>query len=254
MSKQCPDCGYENADNEDFCSICGFELGGTDNFSTPSTDSNSVQSPIPQIENTVSLNQPIQQTESTSTTPEFTPPNPVPTSIQQQTPTTPTPSSIPEFTQPNPVPTSIPQPTNIPDSTAPSTQIPSSIPVPNSQYTSPGVVSATATARLIAKQPNAPVKEFPINGNVTIGVFTPESGPVDIDLEDFPGQDLISKQHGEIIYENGSWVVKDLGSTNGIYIKPVGQTRFSGRIMAPTPINSGDEINFAKVGFIFQTP
>lgn len=227
MSKECPECQYKNADTEDFCSICGFELGGTDNSSASSTDSSSVQSPAFQTENT----------ESSSTIPEFTQPDSVSTSIPEPT------STIP---QTSPELTSIPEPT-------PTTQPTSSIPTPSSSSTDSNFVSATAMARLIAKQPNAPIKEFSINGSATIGIFTPESGPVDIDLEEFPGQDLVSKQHGEIIYENGTWVVKDLGSTNGIYIKPLGQTKFGARIMQPTPLNFGDEIAFAKIGFTFQT-
>jgi len=113
-------------------------------------------------------------------------------------------------------------------------------------------VDPTTTAKLIAKLPNAPVTEFPIRGSALIGIFTPESGPVDIDLEQFPGSHLISKQHAEIIYQNGQWIVKDLSSTNGTYIKPVGEARFRDRINTPTPLNSGDEIAFAKIVFVFQ--
>ncbi|MGK7942203.1 MAG: FHA domain-containing protein [Crocosphaera sp.] len=109
------------------------------------------------------------------------------------------------------------------------------------------------TARLISKVPNAPVPEFPITNNALIGIFTQEYGPVDIDLEHFLGNETISKQHAEIIYENGTWMVKD-SSTNGTYIKPFGQTRFGARIMGPTPLNDGDEVAFAKVVFTFKSP
>ena len=125
-------------------------------------------------------------------------------------------------------------------------------PSPPSSLPSPSATMAS-TARLIAKLPNTPVAEFPIVGTAIVGVFTPESGPVDIDLENFPGGDTISKQHAEIIYQNGSWIIKDQ-STNGTYIKPLGQTRFGARINGPTPLNSGDEIAFAKVSFVFQSP
>ncbi|WP_035830902.1 FHA domain-containing protein, partial [Crocosphaera watsonii] len=125
-------------------------------------------------------------------------------------------------------------------------------PVPPTN-TAPPVPSIGTTARLIARLANAPVPEFSINGGAVVGIFTPESGPVDIDLEAFPGNETISKQHAEIFYENGAWILKD-SSTNGTYIKPVGQTRFGARVMGPTAINSGDEIAFARVVFVFQTP
>lgn len=151
-----------------------------------------------------------------------------------------------------PIPTNIsyppaPPPTILsPPIAPPSISSPSFIPSPS--------MEATATARLIAKLPNAPVTEFPINSSAVIGIFTSESGPVDIDLDQFPGSDTISKQHAEIIYQNGTWMIKDNSTTNGTYIKPLGQTRFGARIMAPTPLNSGDEIAFAKVVFRFQIP
>ena len=140
-----------------------------------------------------------------------------------------------------------------PTTPAPSTNTaPPTTPVPPTN-TAPPVPSIGTTARLIARLANAPVPEFSINGGAVVGIFTPESGPVDIDLEAFPGNETISKQHAEIFYENGAWILKD-SSTNGTYIKPVGQTRFGARVMGPTAINSGDEIAFARVVFVFQTP
>jgi hypothetical protein len=53
--------------------------------------------------------------------------------------------------------------------------------------------------------------------------------------------------------QNGTWLVKDQ-SFNGTYIKPIHQTKFGERITLPTPLNSGDEIAFAKTAFIFQYP
>jgi pSer/pThr/pTyr-binding forkhead associated (FHA) protein len=47
-------------------------------------------------------------------------------------------------------------------------------------------------------------------------------------------------------------MVKDLGSLNGIFIKPSGQSRFGARITTPTSLNTGDEIAFGKVQFVFQ--
>ncbi|NET73195.1 MAG: FHA domain-containing protein [Sphaerospermopsis sp. SIO1G2] len=112
----------------------------------------------------------------------------------------------------------------------------------------------TTNARLIAKQPSPPIAEYPLDNNAIIGIFDPDSGPVDIDLEIFSGSETVSRNHAEIYPEMGTWKVKDLGSTNGIFIKPSGQTRFSARITTPQILNSGDEVAFGKVRFLFQTP
>ncbi len=48
-------------------------------------------------------------------------------------------------------------------------------------------------------------------------------------------------------------MVKDLGSVNGVFIKPAAQTRFRARITTPETLNSGDEIALGKVRFLFQT-
>jgi hypothetical protein len=212
MSKICNTCGYEyNPDNAEFCDTCGAELATGDN--SPSVNSPPVSETAPTL----------------NFAPGLTPPNNLQSSIS---------------TTPNLSPVVIPAPELI--STPPALSIPSAPNIPNIPS-----VSSTATAKLIAKAANAPIAEFEIDTIATIGTFTSESGPVDIDLADFPGGETISKQHAEIIYQNGDWILKDI-SSNGTFIKPVGQSRFGARIMTPTQINSDDEIAFAKVIFVFQ--
>lgn len=123
-------------------------------------------------------------------------------------------------------------------------------PIPNI----PEPIVMGTTARLIAKQSNAPIPEFPIDGAALIGIFDPDMGPVDIDLEDFVGNETVSRHHAEIYQEAGIWKIKDLGSTNGVFIKPMGQTRFGARITIPESLNSGDELAIAKIRFLFQSP
>ncbi len=106
---------------------------------------------------------------------------------------------------------------------------------------------------LIAKQNNAPNPEFSLEDFNVIGIFDPDTGPVEIDLEGFLGAETVSRQHAEIYQESGVWKIKDLGSTNGVFIKTLGQKRFSARITSPTIINNGDEIAIAKIRFLFQT-
>ncbi|TPX28019.1 FHA domain-containing protein [Cylindrospermopsis raciborskii] len=110
----------------------------------------------------------------------------------------------------------------------------------------------SATARLVCKQINAPIPEFILENNAIVGIFDQDTGPVDIDLETFLGGDTVSRNHAEIYQEAGIWKVKDLGSTNGVFIKGQGQTRFSARITVPTALKPDDEIAFGKVKFVFK--
>jgi hypothetical protein len=125
-------------------------------------------------------------------------------------------------------------------------------PEPNFDPLDPFASPAATTARLIAKQPSAPQQEFPLDSVALVGIFDSDMGPVDIDLENFAGGETVSRNHGEIYPEADNWMIKDLGSTNGIFIKPNGQSRFGARITSPTCLNSGDEIAFGKVRFVFQ--
>ncbi|MBL1208708.1 FHA domain-containing protein [Geminocystis sp. GBBB08] len=117
---------------------------------------------------------------------------------------------------------------------------------------SPPSPITTGKAKLISKMPKAPIPEFMIENYANIGIFDPDTGPVDIDLEHFLGNETVSRQHGEIYFENHQWKIKDLGSTNGIFIKKVGQNRFNARITTPDILENGDEIAIAKIRFTFQ--
>jgi len=126
------------------------------------------------------------------------------------------------------------------------------IPIPTIE--SKSSVLITSTARLIAKRQNPPQPDFILESSNIIGKFDQDMGPVEIDLEEFSGADTISRQHAEIYFEDEQWKIKDIGSTNGVFIKRIGQSRYSARITIPETLNSGDEISFGKVNFIFQTP
>jgi len=74
---------------------------------------------------------------------------------------------------------------------------------------------------------------------------------IELDLANFSGSDTVSKQHGMMENHQGQWIIQDLHSTNGIFLKRLGQTRFS-RLSQPEKLNSGDELAFGKVRFIFK--
>jgi pSer/pThr/pTyr-binding forkhead associated (FHA) protein len=117
---------------------------------------------------------------------------------------------------------------------------------------SPG--TSIPSAKLIAINTNAPVQEFSLNrAIITIGKFDPDTGPVDINLDKFPDSDTISRKHAAIYREQDAWKIKDLGSTNGIFIRRTHQTDFSARITLPEIINHGDEIAIAQIFFRFET-
>jgi hypothetical protein len=152
---------------------------------------------------------------------------------------------------PTAVATFAPISTELPPSSQSSTAV---LPQPTFQSNTSSFTTTSNTARLISKQAGAPISEFNLEANNLIGRFDSDTGPVDIDLENFSGDDTISRNHAEIYYESGQWKVKDLGSTNGIFLKNAGEVRFSTRISVPTTINHGDEIAFGKVRFLFQSP
>jgi len=106
---------------------------------------------------------------------------------------------------------------------------------------------------LIAKQINAPIPKFFLADNILlVGRFDPDSGPVDIDLDGFVGDETVSRNHAEIYLNESRWLLKDLGSTNGVFIKPVGHSRFGARITSPVTLAAGDEVSFGKVRFLVQ--
>lgn len=93
---------------------------------------------------------------------------------------------------------------------------------------------------------------FRIGTNVLVGRFDPELGPVDVDLGEFESTDHISRRHARIYRQGDNWLVEDLGSKNGVFIRRAAEgTR---RISAPTAMLQGDEVSFGMVTFVFQLP
>ena len=87
---------------------------------------------------------------------------------------------------------------------------------------------------------------------IVVGKFDPDQGPIDIDLSGLPGQEHISRQHAELHYDSG-WMVRDLGSTNGVFIRKAGQPKFQPRLLSTTRLEDGDEVAFGNVRFRFRT-
>ncbi len=129
-----------------------------------------------------------------------------------------------------------------------------SAPVPDAPVAEASSDAPNGEAKLGIKKFGAPTGEFiPLQGErLVVGRFDASSGPVDIDLSGLGGQEHISRRHAELYREAGRWTVRDLGSTNGVYIKHKGETGFSPRLQEPTPLVDGDELAFGNLMLIFH--
>jgi hypothetical protein len=108
-------------------------------------------------------------------------------------------------------------------------------------------------ARLVFKRFGALTNEsIPLQGpRLVVGRFDASTGPVEIDLTGVPGAENISRRHAELFFE-GVWKVRDLGSTNGVFIKRAGEEAYSPRLVEPAELRDGDEIAFGNVILVFQ--
>ena len=65
-----------------------------------------------------------------------------------------------------------------------------------------------------------------------LGKFDPAQGPIDIDLSNLPGNEYLSRRHGELFFDDG-WTVRDLGSTNGVFVRRSKDSNFLPRLQGP---------------------
>lgn len=117
------------------------------------------------------------------------------------------------------------------------------------------VVAASAPftpARLVAKTAGSPISEFPlIEESCIVGKFDPDLGPVEVDLDNFPDADYISRNHARVFWDGGQWQVEDNDSANGVFLKKSNESRFT-KITTAEVLEAGDEVSFAKIRFTFQ--
>lgn len=127
------------------------------------------------------------------------------------------------------------------------------LPTPSEITPAPPPAPVFRPARLVFKRFGALTNEsIPLQGpRLVVGRFDASTGPVEIDLTGVPGAENISRRHAELLFE-GVWKVRDLGSTNGVFIKRAGEEAYSPRIVEPTELRDGDEIAFGNVILVFQ--
>ena len=214
----CDNCGYdENPLGATFCDACGCEL-----------TNNVTQNP-------------------TSVQDNFPPPPVAPTDDQTGTPPETIMPPMDSTTPPGP-PETIPMPPSNPSITTPEV---------TPQVSTPDIYPSNimGSAKLVSKYSEYPKSEFELSSSehTIVGRFDDTTGPVDIDLGDFPNGDTISRNQAEIYFDGNQWKINPISTTNGTFIKKAGETRFGSPLNAPEVLNNGDEIAFAKIRFIFQT-
>ena len=118
----------------------------------------------------------------------------------------------------------------------------------------PSGTPRTGEAKLGIKKFGSATGDFiPLQGErLMVGRFDASSGPVDIDLSSLPGAEHISRHHAELYREGSEWFVRDLGSTNGVFVRKGGQSAFSPRLQEPTALADGDELAFGNLMLTFH--
>jgi hypothetical protein len=254
----CPICQNENPAGAEYCEDCGAALkapapvgagvagGGSASASASGAGPTASSAPAPPAGSAA----PSPASSGTTSTP----------SVPESVPTVP-PSSSSSSAAADPAASgsapSTRQEASLAEPAAPTTP---ATPATPSTPSTPATPSAPAGAgpqvkgRLIPMRFGAPTgDEIPLFGErLTVGRFDPETGPVDVDLSELDTGGHISRQHGELYREGDGWMVRDLGSTNGIFVKGSGAS-FGPRITAPRALSDGDEVAFGNVRFVFKT-
>lgn len=174
-------------------------------------------------------------------------------SAPASTPAAPESTSSTPVETPAPVETVTAEAAPAPVEAAPAETPASAAPVSVSTPGAPATGSGGA-AKLGLKKFGQPTGDFiPLQGEkLVVGRFDASSGPVDIDLGEMAGKEHISRHHAELYVENGTWHVRDLGSTNGVFLKKKGESTFSPRLQEPAALADGDELAFGNVMLTFN--
>lgn len=111
--------------------------------------------------------------------------------------------------------------------------------------------------RLVPKQSGRVRDDLGIYLNsiiLDIGRFDNDTGPVEVDVSDWPGGAATSRRHARLEFVGVGWKLSDLGSTNGVFVRSPGRDRFSARIVEPVIVKGGDEIGLGTVMCVLEGP
>lgn len=281
MTIHCKVCGQANTASTSFCEVCGIELAVAPDIeaSSPRSTSASTESPPSVATAPATLSEEVEE-KAKDEKPDngLTPIRGVP---QIPIPKIPIPKiPIPDLSAPqvSVEPKVVPDPPSDPlvdvqmktiDAelvvAAPPPLVrpppPASIPLtaqaPSAQAHGSNQVASvvqTGLAQLEVKRYGSATGEMiPLEGErLVVGRFDPSSGPVDIDLGHLDGQEHLSRHHAELFLDQGCWYIRDLASTNGVYIKRKAEAKFSPRLTAPVQVQDGDELAFGHLMLIFH--
>ena len=243
----CPTCGSQNPDDADVCADCGMELpghGATSAGATP--DSPSAPASVPETPAAA----PYDFAPDAAPTPGAASPSPIPAPAEAagNDPFAGSEWNFDIDKGAGAAPPADEPATPAPDLGNAPTQVIEDTPAPTTP--TPTSTSPMGGAKLVLKRGGAPTGDvFSIGQSATVGRFDPESGPVDVDMAQLPESVYISRHHAEINLRDGQWMVKDLGSRNGTFVKNA--SGFS-RVTEETPVTNGDEIAFGNARFEFQ--
>lgn len=103
-------------------------------------------------------------------------------------------------------------------------------------------------ARLVMVRNGQPSEvEFPVVPPMVVGRADASVGAIDIDLTGFEEGAYVSRRHARITLEDGAYVVEDLGSSNGTYIK-----RDDYEKVERAELDDGAELAFGNAKFVFR--
>ena len=107
---------------------------------------------------------------------------------------------------------------------------------------SPGIKKVHA--KLVIERGQAIGTEFPLTAEESnIGRWDADNGVFpDVDLDAHDPEAKVSRRHARILYTNGSYMVEDLGSTNGTFVNR-GRRLIPGN---PHKLDDGDEVIVGK--------
>lgn len=122
--------------------------------------------------------------------------------------------------------------------------------VPEQISSSPSQGGAQMKAKLVIERGDAPGTEFRLNGaESTIGRWDADNGIFpDVDLDAFDQEAKVSRRHARIKIQDGTYLIEDLGSTNGTYVN-------RGRRLLPGNVHrlsDGDEVIVGKTFMRFH--
>jgi hypothetical protein len=112
-----------------------------------------------------------------------------------------------------------------------------------------GASQPVLQARLVKLQRGQPTQvEYLLEPPTVIGRADARTGQIDVDLTDHDDAAYVSRQHAKIVQEGGVFVLEDLGSSNGTFVK-----RGEYEKVERTELSDGDEVAFGNAKFVFRT-